>query len=202
MTLSGIKQGQHDEELEPFIALLQRRGVRRYLEIGARQGDTFYRVLRALGPGSSGVAVDLPGGPWGKLGTESALNACCDTLAREGHTALAVYGDVADPAVVTAIERLGPFDAIFIDADHRYESVKRDWRTFSRMAPIVAFHDIAAGGALQRGQGLVADVERFWRELREQYRALEDNDVGMAVSFAEFIHRDPARPMGIGVVLQ
>jgi hypothetical protein len=205
MTLSGIRSGQHDEELEPFIGLLRAHGVRSYLEIGARQGDTFARVLEGLAAGPAriqvrGVAVDLPGGPWGVTSSEGPLHNCIQVLCARGFDAQMVLGDVAKPSVVETIRKLAPFDAIFIDADHRYESVQRDFLAFNDLAPIVAFHDIASGGV--QHHGMTADVERFWRELRKHVAELHAGGASRGAEFFEFVHKHPTRPMGIGVIVQ
>jgi hypothetical protein len=49
-------------------ALLQREGVRSYLEIGSKFGGSLWRVANSLPPGSRIVSVDLPNGTkaWGK----------------------------------------------------------------------------------------------------------------------------------------
>jgi hypothetical protein len=72
VTRSGRPPSQIEAELSGFIGLLQERNVRRYLEIGARHGDTFHEVMRSLPVGSVGVAVDLPGGLWGHVKSRRA----------------------------------------------------------------------------------------------------------------------------------
>src|SRR5690606_15397754 len=63
-TFSGRQASQDEAELTGFLRLLQDRGVRRYLEVGARHGDTFHYLMTGLPVGSVGVAVDLPGALW------------------------------------------------------------------------------------------------------------------------------------------
>lgn len=60
-TFSGRKPSQNAHELGAFVNFLRAQGVKRYGEIGARDGDTFHHILTAL-PDCQGVAMDLPGG--------------------------------------------------------------------------------------------------------------------------------------------
>lgn len=184
MTRSGIKPSQHPEELAGLIALLQREGVKSYLEIGARQGDTFYEVMTHLPKGSKGVAVDLPNGPWGYDGTRTHLEDCIAALNEQGYECSALFGDSATLAIQTLVHKRGPYDAVLIDADHRYESVKRDFGNYQQR--ITALHDIDGDGLVYREQ--VIGVGRLWGELEGDKH--------------EFSIHDKQRPMGIGVLIR
>lgn len=181
-TRSGREASQQPGELNSLIDLFAEHGVTSYLEIGARHGDTFYTVMRALPSGSKGMAVDLPGGPWGSNWSKAPLQEAVLALRDEGYDANVLFGD--SQALSDMVRLYGPFDAVLIDADHRYEAVKADFEAYN--APITAVHDIA-------GHGLVCGRHRmgvpdFWDEIK-----------------GDFPHReiiDPAdeRPMGIGVL--
>lgn len=177
-TKSGRLASQQPKELAAFIALLKERDVSSYLEIGARQGDTFFQVMQSLPQGSRGVAVDLPFGPWGG-DSRRYLETVIDDLT--GYDVHVVFGDSQE--VVEQVNSLGPFDAVLIDGDHRYESVKKDYQNYGD-SPIVAFHDIAGDG-LYCGEYKMG-VPEFWREIRTNY--------------IEFIDPSDDRPMGIGVM--
>lgn len=184
MTRSGREASQQPGELSALIDLFQYLGVTSYLEIGARHGDTFHTVMRSLPKGSRGVAVDLPDGPWGSCSSRESLFEAISDLGRYGYRVCEIIGDSASTAVREQVSDLGPFDAVLIDADHRYEAVKADFEHYK--APITALHDID-------GHGLVCGayemgVPRFWAEIREQY------------PYREFIDPSDDRPMGIGVV--
>ncbi|MBU37734.1 MAG: methyltransferase, partial [Anaerolineaceae bacterium] len=62
-------------------------------------------------------------------------------------------------------------DFLFIDGDHRYEAVRRDFQLYSpllRPGGIVAFHDILQPPRFPDNQ-----VELFWGELKKDYRTKE-----------------------------
>lgn len=185
ITRSGRDASQNPDELRQLIELLLRESVRSYLEIGARHGDTFFDVMRSLPKGSHGVAVDLPGGPWGTWKSALHLQSACSELRRDYdvHTILA---NSQTPETAEMVNALGPFDAALIDGDHMYEGVKRDWNLYKSQARIIAFHDIAGVGQLQRHSQLPVEVPQLWNEIKGDYRHEEFIALGSK--------------MGIGVV--
>lgn len=134
---SGHNWPQDLKELDGFVSLLWRYGVKRYLEIGCRYGDTFRYVMSALGPDAYGVAVDFPGADGKEANGLPFLKR-----AVEDHKGHLVIGDSTSRRVIDQVRELGPFDAVFIDGDHSYEGVLADWTNYGGLAPIVAFHDI------------------------------------------------------------
>lgn len=189
-TFSGRRASQSEFELRAFVRLLQERNVTRYLEIGARHGDTFHHVMLSLPAGSMGVAVDLPGGNWGTNKSRAALELAVKDLGRRGYKVSTLFGDSRAVATQTIVANRGPYDAMLIDGDHRYEGVKADFENFRGLAPIIAFHDIDGHGMRSNDeQSLEVEVPRFWSEVRE------------GRNFVEYIEQGNPRPMGIGVLL-
>jgi len=179
-TLSGRIASQQPRELAAFIDILNGNGVRSYLEIGAKHGDTFYEVMTHLPTGSRGVAIDLPSGPWRGGGSAEHLTSCINELNRQ-YDVERLFGDSQ------AIELSENFGAILIDADHRYESVKKDWLRYKDRSRIIAFHDIAAPEGSHCGRYKV-EVQQLWNEIKHDYQNIE------------LIMPDDNRPMGIGVL--
>lgn len=187
-TRSGRRASQNEFELRSFIDLLRARQVTRYLEIGARHGDTFFEIMMALPKGSKGVAVDLPGGMWGTDRSRGALeDACCD-LRRRGYDVRCIFGDSRATGIRQLVMVEGPYDAALIDGDHRYEGVKADWENYARFAPLIAFHDIVGEGQAEKVHGNPVEVPRLWAELKAGYEHVEFVDEGST--------------MGIGVIFK
>lgn len=201
-TFSGRKASQHPDELGPFIDLLRVRGVRAYLEIGARHGDTFHAVMSALPPGSCGVAVDLPGGAWGVDSSRNDLILAAADLRAQGYEIRTVFGDSQGDDVFAmvlrslAIYRIERFDACLIDGDHRYAGVLADWQRYGGLATLVALHDIAGDGQIQPTSKLPVEVPQFWRDLKAGIHRVPH----VPVELDEFVA--PGSTMGIGVVIQ
>jgi len=75
-----------------------------------------------------------------------------------------IIGDTHDPETKERLKAVlagRPINLLFIDADHAYEAVKKDYEMYEPMTEnIVALHDI-----FNRQE----QVGRFWAELQEQY---------------------------------
>jgi hypothetical protein len=178
-TAAGFEALQYADELVPFVELIRKEGVRRYLEIGTCRGGTFHRIMTSLRPCGYGIAVDLPRARWGKPDSERHLRNVIRDLKRRHINASVVWGNSQAPETIAAVAERAPFDAVFIDGDHTYDGAQSDWLAYGPLARIVAFHDIAA-------IGLGIEVPRLWAELKATRRHVE------------IIGREPG--MGIGVL--
>ena len=96
-----------------------------------------------------------------------------------------ICGDSTSERVQKKANMLGPYDLIFIDANHAYEFVKKDFENALKMISpngIIAMHDIFAPSA--------PGVGKFWKEIEatEEYQ------------LCSFYNGDVAMKTGIGVV--
>jgi hypothetical protein len=138
---------QNREELIGLCELIAAEGVRSYLEIGVWTG----RLLGALDRLFSFDKVAACDHGWAEqLGLSIALPERARFFA----------GDSDSDAFRAWRAELGHVDLVFIDANHGYRAVRRDFE-INRSYPhrFLAFHDIA--GADRRTAG----VARLWREL-------------------------------------
>lgn len=160
---------QDEAEIDALAGVLRRDGVRSLLEVGSKYGGSLKRLAAALPVGSRVVGVDLPGGTRAWNESKVALNQTILDLKADGYDARVVWGDSTDPKVVELVSGLGPFDAIFIDANHTLSYVTKDWQTYGPMGRIVAFHDIAWRRAPE-WIGIRIDVPQFWDSIKNQFR--------------------------------
>ena len=196
-TFSGRRASQIEAELCGLIALFKAEGVCSYLEIGSREGDTFYDIVSSMPRGSRAVAVDLPGGMWGKRTTGSQLQRACDALRAKGYEVTMLLGDSTAAITVSDILRMGPFDAVLIDGDHRYAGALSDWKNYGPLGRMVAFHDIVGHGQREKVHGHEVEVPRLWSEIREAgARCVEFIDQGSAMGIGVVI--DMSSAMGLG----
>lgn len=188
MNLYETKCTQVEGEFVPFLELLRRENVTRFLEIGSRYGGSFWRIANVLPKGSRVVSCDSNKGMGGKVGALDSLRACVERLRKQGYDAHFVKGHSQNERVIHAVNKLGPFDAVFIDGDHEYLGVKADWKNFGRYARITAFHDMAWKKPGDYSNAKVVEVPRLWAELKGKYR------------HEEFVDYTTGATMGIGVL--
>lgn len=163
---------QVPEEIHSFGRLLRAEGVKSHLEVGSKFGGSLRIAASYLPRGSRIVAVDLPEGTRAWKESERALKATIGDLKRDGHDAHVIWGDSKDPAVIEQVCKFGPFDSIFIDADHRMSGVTADWQNYGSMGTIIAFHDIAWRRAPE-WVGVRIDVPEFWNSVKGDYQHKE-----------------------------
>ena len=167
-----------EEELEFLLNIMQEEKCNRVLEIGSKFGRMLLRWGAILPKGSRICSIDKPGGDWGQRNSEIVLQAVADKLRCDAFDVHLFNGDSGSSDAIDWARRLGPYDLIFIDADHTYKAVMRDWQNYAGFARLIAFHDISSWV----NKGL---VRRAYKELRVGLRYEEcienDETPGMGV---------------------
>jgi predicted O-methyltransferase YrrM len=164
---------QDKDEFEQLCQLVRDARPHAMMEVGSRHGRSLLRLAEAGMPTLRRVlSVDLPEAAWGKTGSGSALQDCAAHLASRGLDVQLLLADSHGPeAKALAEKERDSLDFLFLDGDHTYEGLKKDFLWFSpcvRRGGIVAFHDVCAPDGLH-SKGKEMGVPRFWHEIREAY---------------------------------
>ena len=154
-------------EIEQLLNLLKRQRPKYILEIGTARGGTLLLWTKIAAEDALIVSIDLPGGPFG--GGYPYLKGLIYRLFKEKEQQIKlIRNDSHDPRTLEKVKNIlkgKKFDFLFIDGDHTYDGVKKDFTMYSplvRKGGIIAFHDIVPGPP-----ELVGGVPKFWEELRE-----------------------------------
>jgi hypothetical protein len=188
------RPGDQDiDELIKFLDFIVERKVKRYLEIGSRNGDSFYAVMMAIGPGGFGLAIDMPENENAK---ETLLRTAYELNDYEGIEAVIYHGNSRDNMAYGTVAQNCPYDLVLIDADHTYEGVKADWYDYSPMAKIKVLHDVAAPDG-HESDGKPNCVGQFWREIE---RGGHDVGPGYSGTRRGQVIVSPGSTRGFGIV--
>ena len=175
----GVTPIQVRTELLEFAMLVQELRPKALLEIGTRTGGTFFVLCRLADPKASVISIDLPGGRFGG-GYEFFRVPFLRRMGKAEQRLHLFRGDSHKPETRQTLVRAlqgAQLDLLFIDGDHTYDGVRRDFEMYSdfvRPGGMIAFHDIVQGK-----EELVGEVHRFWNDIKGRYRhreIVEDRD--------------------------
>jgi predicted O-methyltransferase YrrM len=183
-----IGPSQFRSEIIELATLVHQRKPRVVVEIGTANGGTLCIWCALAEPQAVIVSIDLPGGVHGG-GYPRWKSLIYRRFAQPNQSLHLLRVDSHLPATQDQLKSILPpqgIDFLFIDGDHTYEGVKKDFEMYSplvRRGGLVAFHDICT-------HPTAADcaVDKFWGEIRTYYKA------------REFVENPEQRCYGIGVL--
>lgn len=184
---------QNRWEITELMRRVSQWQPKRVLEIGTARGGTLFLFCQNAAPDASLVSIDLPHGINGG-GYPEWKSSIYKSFAQPGQTVTLLRGNSHDAAMKEELlRRMGPepFDLIMIDADHRYEGVKRDFELYAPLvAPdgVIVLHDV-----LPNHFDPEIRVDRFWNEIKAIYdteEIVEDPEQGcMGIGLVRNYHR-------------
>ena len=164
---------QHKYEIERLLRVVDEIKPSIIIEIGTSRGGTLFLFTIVAESDANIISIDMPGGPFGG-GYPKWKIPLYESLARENQKIHLIRNDSHNPVVLDGIKGVlgdNEVDFLFLDGDHSYEGVKRDFEMYSplvRRGGIVALHDIVEHPVETR-----CDVSKFWREVKSNYEHTE-----------------------------
>jgi predicted O-methyltransferase YrrM len=169
LSVEWFRPLQKRAEILGLLRLVQELRPRALMEIGSANGGTLFLLTRVAEPDARLLSLDLAPTP--------ARLAVFPTFARAGQQLTCLQGDSHTPVALGQVKEWlggGRLDFLFIDGDHSYEGVSRDYAMYGplvRPGGLIAFHDIVPDFHTRHGlpsSSCAGGVPRFWAELREQ----------------------------------
>jgi predicted O-methyltransferase YrrM len=168
-----ILMAQVRSEIVELGKILQASPPRQSMEIGTNYGGTLLMLCTLSQPGARIISVDLP---WGRFGGGYPLRKIplFRSFPRSGQRLHLVRADSHAAETKQRVMRIlagEPLDYLFLDGDHTYDGVRRDFEMYAplvRSGGIVVFHDIVVHQPETQCQ-----VKKFWNEIKPQYRHRE-----------------------------
>ncbi len=167
---------QVKEEIEALLSILSKKVVCTMLEIGTAKGGTLFLFSKVANLNALIISLDLPGGKFGGGYGYDALfkipffksfargNQQINLVKANSHSVLSL-------SQVKSLLKGQALDFLFIDGDHTYEGVKRDFEMYSplvRKGGLIALHDICEHLPMEG-----CEVHKFWVELKKDYEYKE-----------------------------
>ncbi len=140
-TILRLEEGHTQTTLAERELIARYAGqARRAVEIGVYEGVTSCVIAANLAEGGLLYAVDPF--PAGRLGIRYGKVVARSLLRRRGVLKKVVFLPMLSWQAASQLE--GPFDFVFVDGDHSWEGIERDWRDWAgRVRPggHIALHD-------------------------------------------------------------
>ena len=158
-------------ELAQLIELLKPAALTAVAEIGTAHGGTFWLWCRLASPEALILSLDLPGEFAGGGGTAEETIPVLHSFARDTQEVALIREDSHTATAVREVNQaLGVrrLDFLFIDGDHSYAGVKKDFEAYAplvRSGGLIALHDVLPQPS--------SEVNRFWREVTPEFETLE-----------------------------
>ncbi len=181
-----IAPGQVRSEIISLAELVKKLKPKTVLEIGTAEGGTLFLFSRLADPGAKIISIDLPGGEFGGGYPEWKINLYKSFPLPSQRLYLLRENSHSESTKEQVKKIIGttPIDFLFIDGDHTYEGVKKDFEMYALLVKdggVIAFHDIAEHPPEKN-----CEVRRFWEEIKKN-----DSE--------EFIENPNQKWAGIGI---
>ncbi len=150
--------------------MLKARAPARSLEIGTNYGGTLLLLCNLSAPSATIISVDLPSGRFGG-GYPRRKIPLFRKFPKSGQQLHLIRADSHLPETKERVLRIlndESLDYLFLDGDHSYEGVRRDFEMYAplvRSGGLIALHDIA-----MHYRDAECQVDKFWSEVKNQYR--------------------------------
>lgn len=183
-----VMMHQKKEELVNFIKLIKRVSPKLILEIGTSEGGTLFFFSKFAAPDAKMITIDLP--IIRNYASYSPAKIPFFNLYKsEKQKIHFLRKDSHHEKTIKKVKKIlknYKLDVLFIDGDHSYEGVKKDFENFSpfvRKNGIIAFHDI-----VEHPPESNCEVSKFWNEIKSKYE------------YKEIVMRKTENWAGIGII--
>lgn len=168
-----IRPFQIRHELQEILKRVMNIKPEVVFEIGTANGGTLFLFSRIASQDATIISVDLPGGGFGG-GYRARRIPLYKAFTQKKQTIHLIRADSHSNTTLEKVKALlgdKYIDFLFIDGDHSYYGVKRDFEMYGPLVKkggIVAFHDIVI-----HPPKTGCEVSKYWQEIRGNYKSEE-----------------------------
>jgi predicted O-methyltransferase YrrM len=168
-----IRPMQIKEEFVELLKIFQELDPKYILEIGTANGGTLFCFCKLAQNDATIISIDLPEGPFGGGYPEWKI-PIYQAFVKENQKLYLLRKDSHQEETLEEVKKIlngNQLDFLFIDGDHSYEGVKKDFEMYSPLVKkggIVAFHDI-----VKHPPEIGCEVEKLWEEIKNSFNFKE-----------------------------
>jgi predicted O-methyltransferase YrrM len=184
----SIRPGQFKNEIFQLLKVVENLNATQIMEIGTAKGGTLFLFCQVANPMAKMISADLPDGKFGG-GYSSSKNRLYEAFAKANQEITLIRKNTHETETLDEVKNAlngQKLDFLFVDGDHTYVGVKKDFEMYSplvRKGGVIAFHDIAKHPIKTE-----CEVNEFWDEIKNNYK------------FDEFVENWKQGTYGIGVL--
>ena len=164
--------------------LSKKRNFKRYLEIGYSSGINL-NFLNKFFKFEKLVSVDILG---------SGINTNTFYANLRFKNLILICGDSTNKKTIDNVKNNGPYDIVFIDGDHKYKTVEKDYINYSKLLSkdgVIIFHDVKFSDTKDEHD---RGVPAFWEYLKRKEKK--------KFTIKEFYDPYPFTKTGIGILIK
>lgn len=159
---------QHEGELQEFLEFYKTISVKKILEIGTFYGGTMWFFLKNNPKLEHFISLDMPIPPSDERHPQllESIKLWDSWFEKEKPVVLEkIIGNSHDTNIINNIfsnHKNNDVDLLFIDGDHSYEGVQKDYYNFFPLVKndgYIVFHDVIG----------IPEVNKFWEEIKSQH---------------------------------
>jgi len=168
-----IRPMQIKEEFVELLKIFKELNPKYILEIGTANGGTLFCFCKLAEDDATIISIDLPEGPFGGGYPEWKI-PIYQAFAKKNQKLYLLRKDSHQQETLEEVKKIlngNHLDFLFIDGDHSYEGVKKDFEMYSplvRKGGIIAFHDI-----VKHPPDTGCEVGKLWNEIKNSFNFKE-----------------------------